>query len=197
MKNQKTTSIQENKTDQKSIFSVIFLLMAVMMVILPFATTFNEVLTKAVEKSHLYMAIQNNIVPYEVKIIGVVLKPFGVNFLAHPGGMTINGRYMEMTWNCIGWQSLILLTVTFFVGLQGKWSRLSKLECVLLGVLGTFMINIFRISFTALLAAFWGELFGIIFHDYFAAFITIIWLIFFWWFSYAFVLQTKEIKNSK
>ena len=33
-----------------------------------------------------------------------------------------------------------------------------------------------------------------IIHDYLAAFLTLLWLIFFWWFSYSFILEEKPDK---
>jgi hypothetical protein len=36
-----------------------------------------------------------------------------------------------------------------------------------------------------------NEFFALVIHDYLVAFLTLIWLIFFWWFSYAFILETK------
>jgi len=78
------------------------------------------------------------------------------------------------------------------IGLRGQYSNLSKLQAVLLGIAGTFLLNIFRIVFTAALVGWWRGLFVILFHNYFSAFLTIVWLIFFWWFSYSFVLESKE-----
>jgi hypothetical protein len=36
-----------------------------------------------------------------------------------------------------------------------------------------------------------NTVFALLIHDYFAAFSTIVWLMFYWWFSYAFVLEHK------
>jgi len=33
--------------------------------------------------------------------------------------------------------------------------------------------------------------FRVVYHDYLAAITTVIWLFFFWWFSYSFVLEEK------
>lgn len=189
---------------QKSTFKTIFIMTAIILVLLPFSTTFNEFLTKTVEKFQWYSSIQDYVVPWEIKMVGALLIPFGVKFIASSEGMTINGVYLKMTWNCIGWQSLVLIAITFIIGLQGSYNKISKLECILIGLLGTFLINLFRLAFTAVLGAYFGSLFAIIFHDYFTTFVTLTWLIFFWWFSYAFVLQPKlaggkklKIKNKK
>jgi len=86
----------------KSTFMIIFALSAILLMLLPFLTTFNEFLTKIVEKFGFYMWIQNYIVPWLAKMVGAILMPFGVSFVAHPEGMTVNGIYLGLTWNCIG-----------------------------------------------------------------------------------------------
>jgi len=182
---------QSSPSFEKSTFLTLYLIAAVILLMLPFFTTFNEFLTKIIEKSALYQPIQDHIVPFFAKMIGSLLIPFGVKFTAYLDGMMINGVPMRMTWNCLGWQSLVLILITFLTGLTGNYTKFSKLECIMIGILGTFLINIFRITFTSLLAAYWGRLFAIVFHDYFATFITLIWLFVFWWFSYAFVLRSS------
>lgn len=124
--------------EQKQTFKLLLAALAIMLVLLPFMTTLNELMTRVAESSRLYMAIQNVVVPWEVKMIGVLLSPFRFDFVAHPSGMTVNGRYVGITWNCIGWQGSLLLGITFLAGFQGSYTRLSKLQAVLIGILGTF-----------------------------------------------------------
>jgi len=95
-------------------------------------------------------------------------------------------------WNCVGWQSALLLVVSLFAGLKGAFSNLSRIKCILLGLSGTLLINIFRMSFIAIGIYYVNALAAQIVHDYFAALLTLIWLIFFWWFVYSFVLEAKE-----
>ncbi len=182
----------EEKRQEKSTFMLIFLSAAILLLMLPFFTTFNELLTRIFEKIHLYMAIQNYVVPYETRLVGAVLKPLGISYLAHFDGMTVNGRYLGLTWNCIGWQSLLLLGITLLTGLVGNFTFWSKVEAVAIGIIGTFLVNIFRMAFTAWLGAFYGEVFALVFHDYFATFVILAWLFVFWWFSYAYVLRQKR-----
>lgn len=177
---------------QKKIFQFILATFAVMMIILPFMVSFNDVLTRIVENIGWYQLIQEKIVPWEIRMVGVMLKPLRIDFLAHPGGMTVNGEYAHLSWNCIGWQSLLLFLITVIFGLKGDYTLFSKAETFLIGLLGTFLINILRMTLTVILLAVSKPLFAVVFHDYLAALMTIIWLIFFWWFSYAFVLEDKE-----
>ena len=182
---------------EKRTFAIIFALLAVFLAVLPFLVTFNEALTHLVEKFRLYMWVQERIVPLEVKMVGVLVKPLGINYLAHQNGMTVNGIYAGMTWNCIGWQSLLLLIITLIVGLRGNYTLVSKIETILIGLLGTFLINLLRLVLITVLLAYSRPLFAVVYHDYLAAIVTILWLFGFWWFCYSYVLEEHESKRIK
>lgn len=179
---------------EKNLFITIFLLLSLTLVILPFLVSFNEFLTGIVEKNFLYIWIQESIVPIEAKMMGVLLIPFNYNYAYSPLNSTIvvNGINMRITWNCLGWQSIILLFITFIVGLGKKYTKISMFEAVGIGLLGTFWLNVLRMLFTVLLAVHLPVAFRIVFHDYLAALTTIIWLFFFWWFAYSFVLEERK-----
>lgn len=157
--------------------------------VLPFLVSFNEAITKLVEKFRLYMWVQEKIIPLEVKMVGVLVEPLGIDYLAHRDGLTVNGIYARMIWNCIGWQSLLLLVVSLLVGLRGNYSFWSKMEAILIGFLGTFLVNLLRLAFIVVLLAVSRPLFAVVFHDYLAAIITVVWLFGFWWFVYGYVLE--------
>lgn len=177
---------------EKQTFALIFALLIALLVVLPFLVTFNEALTHLVERFNLYMWIQEKVVPIEVKMVGVLVKPLGVDYVAYKGGMMVNGVFARLTWNCIGWQSLLLLTITIVTGLYGRsYTFWSKTETVMIGFLGTFLVNLLRLVIVVILLAYFRPLFAIVYHDYLAAIVTIIWLFVFWWFSYSFVLEEK------
>ncbi|KPJ70948.1 hypothetical protein AMJ51_00525 [Microgenomates bacterium DG_75] len=176
---------------EKRTFIVIFALLAVFLAVLPFLVTFNEILTHLVEKVRIYMWLQERIVPLEVKMVGVLVSPLGLDYVAHQNGLSVNGTYAGMTWNCLGWQSLLLFLITLFVGLRGDYTRWSKVETILIGLLGTFLVNLLRLVFIVLLLAYSRPIFAVVYHDYLAAIVTIIWLFGFWWFAYSFVLEKK------
>jgi exosortase/archaeosortase family protein len=185
----------------KKTFKFIFLIFAVILLILPFATTFNELLTRIVENTGFYRLIEQLVVPYIAKIVASVLNFLpGIDSKSFPYGVVVNGTDVRVTWNCLGWQSFLLLIVSMLVGFRGDYSVKSKIQVVALGLSGTFLINIFRIVFTAALVGWWSRLFAILFHNYFMTFVSILWLLFFWWFSYAYVLEEKvpfENKSNK
>jgi len=197
----------------KKVFKVIFISFSIIILFLPLVVSANDFLTKVVEKNVLYVLIQNNIVPLEAKIMGRILITFGYKFAYSISDsiILVNGINLKLTWNCLGWQSFLFLLITLFLwnclgwqsflfllitlffGLKGKYSFFSSFEAVVLGVLGTFWVNIARILFTVLLAVHALPIFRIVFHDYLAAFTTIIWLFFYWWFCYSYILVPKVI----
>ncbi len=181
---------------QKKVFIYILLVFSLVLLSLPFIVTANDVLTLIVEKNVFYLWVQDNIVPLEAKMMGAILMPFGYEYGFSPtnSSIVVNGLVMGITWNCLGWQSFLLLFVSLLVGFRGKYKKLSILEALGIGILGTFWLNIFRMIFTILLAVHAPSIFRIIFHDYLAAGTTVIWLFVFWWFSYSFVLVTKKVK---
>lgn len=179
---------------EMSAFRTLFLLLASILLILPFITTFNEFLTSVVMKVKLYRLIQDFIVPYQVKMITVILRLFGIE--AYPGLVTISfgkaiGQVVEISWNCIGWQSVILLLISLFTGLQGPYRIYSKFQTVVIGFFGTFLVNIIRVTLVILITYYFGRLPGMIFHDYFSTIMIIAWLFIFWWFAFAFVLEKQ------
>ncbi|MFC1624969.1 exosortase/archaeosortase family protein [Patescibacteria group bacterium] len=182
---------------QKHTFKTVFLVFALTMIFLPFMVSFNEVLTKVAEKFILYRWVQETIVPMEVQLVGVIVAPFKINYVAYKDGMTINGLPMQMTWNCLGWQSLILFAVSLIVGLKGKYPIFSKIEALGIGILGIFWANLIRVSFTVILAAYAPPIFRIVFHDYLAAFTTILFLLVYWWFVYSFIFVDQKVSYEK
>lgn len=179
---------------QKKVFISILLVFSIILLTLPFLVSFNEVLTKVVERNVIYGWIQHNVVPIEAKMMGVILLPFGYKYSFSPANsvISLNGTNMEITWNCLGWQSFLLLFITFLVGFRTKYTKISVLESLMIGLLGTFWLNILRMLFTILLAVHAPPIFRVVFHDYLAAITTLIWLFFFWWFSYSYILVQKE-----
>lgn len=186
---------------QKATFKKLFAGVAILLAVLPFLVTFSAVLTTFFNKVRWYVLLQDFVVPFEARLVAVLLKLVKIKGVVTPGASFAmilerpgaTPLAVELQWNCLGWQSLVLLALTLFTGLRGKWKLLSKAETVIIGVLGIFLSNVFRMAFIAALAYYWNNVAAMIIHDYFAAFIALIWLVFFWWFSYSYVLEPKTI----
>ncbi len=187
------------KPSLKKRFNYVFIFIVILLLLLPIFTTFNEFLTELVLKSGFWQRIQNAWVPYLTRFVGGFLSLFGVAnesqgsvlFLRQGASLTP----LFISWNCIGWQSLILIILTLITGLQGAYSFASKTETIIIGLLGTFIMNVVRISIIALLFYYWADGPAVFFHNYGGTALTIIWIIFFWWFSFSFVLRPEEKKK--
>jgi len=193
---------------QKKTFSYIILIFVFVLMFMPFVTTFNDILTRTVMRLDAYKIIQDYVVPWEVRMVGVLLYPFGFQpsimgeYLAIGGSPLRQGFagqagqspfLIEIAWNCIGWQSLLFFLLTSWVGLQGdRYSNISKIKAWIIGFLGTFLVNLARIAVVSLIAYYFGQSVAIIFHDYGSTLAVLGWLFIFWWFSYSYVLEEKR-----
>ena len=198
MKDLQTSQLRFKLFSQsKRTLTRVLILAVLVLAVLPFWTSLQDLLTRYIMKIELYKSIQNVIVPYELGIVGTLLTVLGLP-------VRIGNAYIEWTktsggsevvylaWNCIGWQSLVLFVITLLTGLSGRHTLTSKLETLAVGVLGTYLVNIFRLVLVVVVYFSVGRSFGIIFHDYFSNLLTLGWLFIFWWFSYRYVLEQRE-----
>jgi exosortase/archaeosortase family protein len=185
---------QNKFTAFKRTSSYLFLILVFVLMALPLFTTFNEILTKVAEKTGAYGFLTKNVVPFETKAVSLMIKPFGIDakptvshlYIDRPDG-TKTGVFFS--WNCLGWQSAVLLILTLVTGLSGNYTLGRTFETVLLGLSGTFLINLVRISVVVLIAYYFGQLPATLVHDYGGTLFTIAWFFFYWWFSYSFILE--------
>lgn len=182
----------------KETFKVIFLLMTLSLALFPFFTTFSDALTRFVLKFGLFAVLKNITVPIMTKGVVVVLSVFGIQAQASESIVILQKSVdilpfkAEVLWNCVGWQTAILLFLTFFVGLSGPFNLKSKVESLIIGVLGTFLFSLFRLSFIFILGYYFGRYPALIFHNYFSTLFSFAWIFIFWWFVYSFVLVEKR-----
>jgi exosortase/archaeosortase family protein len=167
---------------------------ALIFLVLPFVTTFNELLTALVMRIKLYVLIENFVVPLETRVVaGLANSLFGVKAYVVNKSILLQYGDRDLTayisWNCIGWQSLILFALTTLTGLRGDFTMWSKVKAVLIGGQGTILLNIGRVLLILLVAMFWGYLPSLIIHDYMGTLMLLLWLVGFWHFSYNYVLE--------
>ena len=171
-----------------------------MLILLPFINSLQDILTRIILHFKTYRAFQEAIVPYELKIMSTLINLFGID--AKSGNAYImylkNERpeVIYLAWNCVGWQSFLFLIVTLFSGLAGNFTKLSKMETLLMGILGTYLINILRLVLVVVMYYFTGRGVGLVFHNYFSNLMSIVWLFVFWWLSYTYVLVEKRAKKT-
>ena len=194
----KTTVVSPNQA--KKAISGIFGVLIVFLMLFPFINTFNQFLVKIIEPVLFLGLNEEVIIPYEARLVKVLL-----GFLSVPtaystsdsGIITLVGKTggldpIAIAWNCLGWQSLVLILSSIFVGLRGKFTMLSKLEALFIGLMITFWLNIFRLTAIFYLYYHYSRDVAMIFHNWGAIVITIVWLVVFWWFAFRYVLETKR-----
>lgn len=185
-------------TGSKRALRYIIVLCAIVLVVLPFWNSFQDVLTRRVMSVGWYKAIQDVIVPYEIRIVSSLLTLMGfsirvseayIQWVRPSGGM----ETIYLIWNCVGWQTLVLFIVTLITGLSGRHTRSSKLQALLIGIIGTYLINVIRLVGVVAIYILVGRPFGVVFHDYFSNIFSLSWLFFFWWFSFKYVLIERRM----
>ncbi len=167
------------------------------LVALPFVTTYNDLLTAGAMRLGVVGPLQS-VSPIEARMVVSLLQIFGVHAAAAGSQLVVWGPAGQATnlfisWNCIGWQSLVLLAVSLAVGLRGGLSTETRVQVVLFGLLGTVLVNLVRVSLVCLLAALAGRTPALIFHDYGGTLMTVAWLFVFWAIAQRWILAPDEV----
>jgi exosortase/archaeosortase family protein len=175
------------------VFAMLMALTAVVLVVLPFVSTFDDVLTAVGMRLGIAAPLQV-IVPAEVRVTVFVLGLFGIHAAAAGNQLVVWNaagapQTLFISWNCVGWQSLILLAISLVVGLRGQMTLGSRLEVVVFGIAGTVLINIARIAIVCMLAAAAGYLPAVLFHDYGGTLLTVAWLFTFWFIAFRWLVR--------
>ena len=166
---------------------------SIALLILPFFSTFGELLTKAAMAAGFDAWLGQWIAPIEGKLVHGALALIGIPS-AYDGSLLYVGTgagslALYISWNCVGWQTVLFLLVSMATGLQGEYTRRSRLEVLALGVIGIAMLNVVRITVVAMVAYFFGQLPAVIVHDYGSVIATVAFLMAFWAFAYNVVLE--------
>ncbi len=171
--------------------AVVALACALLMV-LPLVTTFDELLT-----SWAMLLGANNplqaVVPAESRMVVSLLGLVGVHAAASGSHLVVwdAAGYMHVlfiSWNCIGWQSLILFGISVAFGLRGSQSLESRVQVVLIGIAGTTLLNLLRVALVAWIAAVVGVEPALLFHDYGGTILFVAFLFAFWAFALRWIL---------
>jgi exosortase/archaeosortase family protein len=102
---------------------------------------------------------------------------------------------MLISWNCIGWQSLVLLGLSLLSGLRGRQPLEARVQVVIIGVAGTMLLNLLRVAAVAALAATWGQTPALLFHDYGGTILVVGWLFAFWAFAQRWILPADASED--
>jgi len=163
-----------------------------LLMVLPLVTTFDDFLTTWALQLGANNPLQA-IVPTEARMVVGLLAAAGIRAVASGSHIMVWDRAgimhsLLISWNCIGWQSLILLGASFVSGLRGRHPLESRVQVVIIGVAGTMLLNLLRVAAVGTLAATWGQTPAILFHDYGGTVLIIGWLFAFWMFVQRWIL---------
>jgi exosortase/archaeosortase family protein len=155
-----------------------------LLMVLPLVTTFDDLLTVWALQLGAGNPLQA-IVPVEARMVVSLLGIVGVHAAASGSHLVVWDRGGSMhalliSWNCIGWQSLILLAASFLSGLRGRHPFEARAQIVIIGIAGTMLLNLLRVAAVALLAATAGQTAAVLFHDYGGTILMVGWLFAFW-----------------
>src|SRR2546430_1392194 len=166
---------------------------SIALLILPFFSTFGELLTKAAMAAGFDAWLGQWIAPVEGRLVHGALALIGIPS-AYDGSLLYVGTgagslALYISWNCVGWQTVLFLLVSMATGLQGEYTLRSRLETVALGIFGIAMLNIVRVTIVAVVAYMFGQVPAVIGHDYGSIIATVAFLMAFWAFAYNVVLE--------
>lgn len=177
-------------------FSNLFLITVFVLMTLPFFVTSQDLITRILSITGISDMIQSYIIPIEVKLVIAMLQLLGIPAIGdgrlivlQKGGLEVFRA--QIIWSCIGWQSVVLLGYTLTTGVSGKHTLESRIEAIVIGLMGTFWVNIIRIVIIYLLGFYFGQLPAFIFHNFLGTLMVVAWLFFYWWLVYTFILEEK------
>ena len=180
--------------DRDNVNLTLIALTCALLMVLPLVTTFDDLLTAWAMQLGANNPLQS-IVPTESRMVVSLLGVAGIHAAASGSHLVVwdgagSMHTLFISWNCIGWQSLILLGVSFLSGLRGRHPLEARVQVVIIGVAGTMLLNLLRVAAVAALAATWGQTPAILFHDYGGTLLVVGWLFAFWIFVQRWILPS-------
>lgn len=163
-----------------------------LLMLLPLVTTFDDLLTTWALRLGANNPLQA-IVPVEARMVVGLLGLVGIHSAASGSHLIVwdgSGvmHSLFISWNCIGWQSLILLGVSFLSGLRGQHPLEARAQVILIGVAGAMLLNLLRVAAVAAIAATIGVTPAVLFHDYGGTLLVVGFLFVFWIFVQRWIL---------
>jgi len=168
---------------------------AIGLAVVPVLSTFGELLTNAAMVAGLDEALGQWIAPLEGRLAHGVLALVGLRswpdgaLLAVSDGARSTAVYIS--WNCVGWQTLLFLGVSMVAGLQGAYTRSSRLGTALVGILGLVALNVMRIAVVAMVSLYLGRVAATVVHDQGTIISTVAYLMAYWTFAFRALLVPR------
>ena len=184
------------KTERNGVYIGLLAATCAMLLVLPFVTTFDEFLTAATKQFGLVHPLLSLAAP-EARAVVAILRLLGVHAQAAGGEIYVwdwsgQRQALLISTTCIGWQSLILLWLSCLVGLRGGYSNEARIQVVVIGVMGTVLVNLIRMTVVSLVAAGFGFWPAVLVHDYAGTLIIVAWLFAFWASAHRWILASAQ-----
>lgn len=180
------------KTGRRDVNLTLLAIACALLMLLPLVTTFDDLLTTWALQLGADNPLQT-VVPIEARMVVGLLGVAGIHAAASGSHLVVwdGGGAMHtlfISWNCIGWQSLVLLGVSLITGLRGRHPLEARVQVVVIGIAGTMLLNLLRVAAVAGIAATVGVAPAIFFHDYGGTVLVISYLFLFWMFAQRWIL---------
>jgi len=187
--------------DRDNVNLTLLALACCLLMLLPLVTTFDDLLTAWALQFGANNPLQS-IVPVEARMVVGMLGLAGIRSAASGSHLVVwDGagamHTLFISWNCIGWQSLILLGVSLITGLRGRHPLEARVQVVVIGVAGTMLLNLLRVAAVAAIAATIGVTPAVLFHDYGGTILVILYLFVFWTFVQRWILGSAASDESE
>ena len=184
-----------NARDRGNLNLTLLAMLCALLMLLPLVTTFDDFLTTWA----LHLGANNPlqaIVPVEGRMVVGLLGLVGIHAAASGSHLVVWDSAGAMhtlfiSWNCIGWQSLVLLGVSFLSGLRGSHPLEARIQVIVIGVAGSMLLNLLRVAVVAGIAATVGVTPAVLFHDYGGTILVVAFLFGFWIFVQRWILGTE------
>src|SRR5437879_7705013 len=117
-----------------------------LLMVLPLVTTFNDLLTTWAMQLGANNPLQA-IVPGEARMVVSLLGLAGIHAAASGSHLVVwdgagSMHVLFISWNCIGWQSLILFGVSLLSGLRGGQTLDTRAQVLCIGLAGTMRLTL-------------------------------------------------------
>jgi len=184
-----------NTRDRGNLNLSLLAMLCALLMLLPLVTTFDDFLTTWALQLGANNPLQA-IVPVEARMVAGLLALVGIHAAASGSHLVVwDGagamHTLFISWNCIGWQSLVLLGVSLLSGLRGRHPIEARIQVIVIGVAGTMLLNLLRVAVVAGIAATVGVTPAVLFHDYGGTILVVAFLFGFWIFVQRWILGAE------